>query len=53
MFRKPCVRGEGYRRLAWFRGEAPLTIVGAFLKDDDGAEARPAAAVELELAQHE
>ena len=53
VFRKPCFRGEGYRRLAWFRGEAPLTIVGAFLKDDDGAEARPAAAVELELAQHE
>ena len=53
VFRKPCFRGEGYRRIAWFRGEAPLTIAGAFVKVGDGADARPAAAVELELAQHE
>jgi hypothetical protein len=53
VYRKPCFRGEGHRRLAWFRGEAPLTIAGAFLKTHDGADERPAAAVELELAQHE
>jgi acyl-CoA thioesterase FadM len=53
VYRKPCFRGEGYRRLAWFRGEAPLTMVGTFVKHDDGADARPAAAVELTLAQHE
>jgi hypothetical protein len=53
VYRKPCFRGEGYRRRAWFRGEAPLTIAGAFFKVDDGADARPAAAVELELAQHD
>jgi len=53
VYRKPCFRGEAYRRLAWFRGEAPLIMVGAFVKVDDGPDARPAAAVELELAQHE
>jgi acyl-CoA thioesterase FadM len=53
VYRKPCFRGEAYRRLAWFRGEAPLTMVGVFVKVDDGPDARPAAAVELELAQHD
>ncbi len=53
VYRKPCFRGEGYRRLAWFRGEAPLTIAGAFVKADDGAGGRPAAAVELTLGLHE
>jgi acyl-CoA thioesterase FadM len=53
VYRKPCFRGEGYRRLAWFCGEAPLTIAGAFVKADDGADARPAAVVELTLAQHD
>lgn len=51
VYRKPCFRGEIYRRRAWFRGEAPLTLTGAFYKADDGD--RPAAAVELELAQHD
>jgi acyl-CoA thioesterase FadM len=50
VYRKPCFRGEGYRRLAWFRGEAPLVIAGAIVKDGD---TRPAAAVELTLGQHE
>ena len=53
VFRKPCFRGEAYRRLAWFTGEAPLTMAGAFVKVDDGPDARPAAAVELELALHD
>jgi len=50
VYRKPCFRGEGYRRLAWFRGEAPLVIAGAFVKTDDTA---PAAVVELTLGQHD
>jgi hypothetical protein len=50
VYRKPCFRGEGYRRLAWFRGEAPLVIAGAIVKDGDS---RPATAVELTLGQHE
>ena len=52
-YRKPCFRGEGYHRLAWFRGEAPLVIAGAFVKADDPPGARPAVAVELTVAQHE
>ena len=53
VYRKPCFRGEGYRRLAWFRGEAPLVIAGAFVKADDPPHARPAVAVELTVAQHD
>ena len=53
VYRKPCFRGEGYRREAWFRGEAPLAVAGAFRKADDPPEARPAVAVELTLPQHE
>jgi hypothetical protein len=53
VYRKPCFRGEGYRRLAWFRGEAPLTIAGAFVKADAPADGRPAVAVELTLGQHD
>jgi hypothetical protein len=30
VYRKPCFRGEGYRRAAWFTGEAPLSLAGAF-----------------------
>src|SRR5262245_5837890 len=53
VYRKPCFRGEGYHRAAWFRGEAPLVIAGAFRKADEPPGARPAVAVELTLAQHE
>src|SRR2546428_8396 len=53
VYRKPCFRGEGYRRLAWFRGEAPLVIAGAFVKADDPPHARPAVAVELTVAQRD
>jgi hypothetical protein len=53
VYRKPCFRGEGYRRRAWFQGEAPLVVAGAFVKADDGAEPRPAVAVELTLGQHD
>jgi acyl-CoA thioesterase FadM len=51
VYRKPSFRGEGYRRVAWVQGEAPLTITGAFVKADDPA-GRPAAAIELTVAQH-
>ncbi len=53
VYRKPSFRGEGYRRCAWFRGEAPLVVVGAFHKAADPPEARPAVAVELTMGQHE
>src|SRR5207237_1010904 len=42
VYRKPCFRGEGDRRLAWFRGEAPVGVAGAFAKGDDPRHARPA-----------
>ncbi len=53
VYRKPCFRGEGYRRLAWFRGEAPLIVSGVFQKAGDPSDGRPAVAVELTLGQHE
>jgi hypothetical protein len=53
VYRKPSFRGEGYRRLAWFRGEAPLVVAGAFHKSSDPPEARPAVAVELTMGQHD
>lgn len=52
VYRKPCFRGEAYRRVAWFQGEAPLAIAGAFVKADDPPGAQPAVAVELTLGQH-
>jgi len=52
LYRKPCFRGEGYRRVAWYRGEAPLMVTGAFFKETDPPDARPAVAVELTLSQH-
>jgi hypothetical protein len=53
VYRKPCFRGEGYRRSAGFRGEAPLLVTGAFRKTSDGMDSRPAVAVELTLGQHD
>jgi len=53
LYRKPCFRGEGYRRVAWFRGEAPLVVSGAFYKEDDPPQARPTVAVELTVSQHQ
>ncbi len=49
VYRKPCFRGEAYRRRAWFSSEAPLVLAGAFFKDGDD---QPAAAIELTLLQH-
>jgi hypothetical protein len=53
VYRKPCFRGEGYRRIGWFRGEAPLVISGAFVKAGEAAGAPPAVAVELTLGQQD
>ena len=52
VYRKPCFRGEGYRRAAWFAGEAPLAVVGAFAKADDEPGARPATVIEVTYRQH-
>jgi hypothetical protein len=49
VYRKPCFRGEAYRRRAWFRSEAPLLIAGAFFKAGDD---QPTTAVDLTLLQH-
>lgn len=51
-YRKPCFRGEAYRRAAWFRSEAPLALAGAFFKAGDSPGDLPAVAVELTLLQH-
>jgi hypothetical protein len=52
VYRKPCFRGDGYRRVAWRRGEDGLVVAGAFRKAADPPEARPAVAVELTMGQH-
>jgi len=52
VYRKPGFRGESYRRAAWFRSEAPLTLTGAFFKAHDAPGALPAVAIELTLLQH-
>jgi len=52
VYRKPCFRGEAYRCVGWFRGEAPLVVAGAFRRADDAPGTRPAVAVELTLGQH-
>ena len=53
LYRKPCFRGEGYRRVAWFRGEAPLLVAGAFRKAADPPERPPAVAIELTFGTHQ
>jgi len=52
VYRKPCFRGESYRRAAWFRSEAPLVLAGAFFKSGETRETQPAAAIELTFQQH-
>ena len=44
---------EAYRLVAWMRQEAPAIITGAFCKDGDPPDARPAVAIELTLSQHD
>jgi hypothetical protein len=52
-YRKPCFRGESYRRAARFAGEAPLALVGAFYKAGDDGAARPTTVIEVTYRQHE
>ena len=52
IYRKPCFRGEGYRRAACFRSEAPLMLTGAFFKEGNAAGPSPSTAIELTLLQH-
>jgi len=51
VYRKPSFRGETYRRVAWFRSEAPLTLAGAFFKTGDSPSDLPTVAVELTFLQ--
>ncbi|MBM4265985.1 MAG: hypothetical protein FJ144_05135 [Deltaproteobacteria bacterium] len=53
VYRKPCFRGETYRRIAWMIGEAPPRIGAAIRKGNDAPGAKPAVAVELTLDQHD
>ena len=48
LYRKPCFRGERYRRVAWIRSTEPLVICGAFYKEDNE---RPAVIIELTAEQ--
>lgn len=52
VYRKPCFRGERYRRLAWLRSDAPPVVSGVIRKEADPPEAPPAVAIELTLASH-
>lgn len=52
VYRRPSFRGEGYRRVGWFRSEAPLVIAGAFYNEKQPVDAQPAVAIELTLLQH-
>jgi hypothetical protein len=52
VYRKPCFRGEGYRRVAWRHGEGGFVVAGAFRKAADAPGTRPAVAVELTMGQH-
>jgi hypothetical protein len=51
VYRRPSFRGEGYRRVAWYRSEAPLVIAGAFYNEKQAVDAQPAVAIELTLLQ--
>jgi hypothetical protein len=52
VYRKPCFRGEGYRRSAWLTGEALPVVVGAFRKEGEPTGPPPAVVVELTLSEH-
>jgi hypothetical protein len=53
VFRKPCFRGEEYRRFAWQTNTNPLVIGAAIAKTGDPEGHLPANAVELTLALHD
>ena len=53
VFRKPCFRGEGYRRSVWQRGSNPEVLGAAVFKAGDPSGHPPAATAALTLAHHE
>ncbi|MCW5893715.1 MAG: hypothetical protein KIT14_24640 [bacterium] len=53
VYRKPCFRGEAYRRVAWVRPGEPCVVAAAIVKEDDGPAARPAVVVELTMPTHD
>lgn len=52
VYRKPCFRGEAYRRVAWIGDAEPRVVVTAIVKEADGPAARPAVVVELTMPRH-
>jgi len=53
VYRKPCFRGQAYRRLAWCRGEAPLVMTAGVIGAGARADERPAVAAELTFGLHD
>jgi hypothetical protein len=53
VYRKPCFRGEAYRRIAWLGDGEPRVVVAAIVKESDGPDARPAVVVELTMPAHD
>lgn len=52
VYRKPCFRGERYRRIAWLLSDEPPVLVGIVRKEADPTDAPPAVAIELSFATH-
>ncbi|MBY0275261.1 hypothetical protein K2Z84_07970 [Candidatus Binatia bacterium] len=52
VYRKPCFRGERYRRIAWLLTDEPPVLVGIVRKEGDPTDAPPAVAIELSFAAH-
>jgi hypothetical protein len=53
VYRKPCFRGDGYRRAARVVQDDPLTVVGTFANADEAPDARPATVIEVTYGHHE
>lgn len=53
VFRKPCFRGEAYRRAAWQTSTRPQVMGAALYKVGDPDNHPPAAAADFVLASHE
>ena len=51
-YRRPCFRGERYRRIGWWKGDAPEAVSLSVARPGDDATERPAVVVEFQLDQH-
>jgi len=51
-YRKPCFRGECYRRVGWWHGDSPAAVSLCIARQGDDVMRSPAVAVEFELDQH-